>query len=198
MTDGTTRRKELMKLLQNEMRPLSGTELARHFGVSRQVIVQDIALLRATDRNILSTNKGYVLYHPEQEEERSRRILASHHDKERMQEELYLIVDNGGCVCDVVVEHEIYGQLSADLILKNRRDVNEFVKKMGGDFRPAVKCAYRRHSFPYGGGGIRRNPGLYRGTIAGTRILIRFISEFLIYYKETRKKTKSVQIYAII
>ena len=131
MTDGTTRRKELMKLLQNEMRPLSGTELARHFGVSRQVIVQDIALLRATDRNILSTNKGYMLYHPEQEEERSRRILASHHDKERMQEELYLIVDNGGCVCDVVVEHEIYGQLSADLILKNRRDVNEFVKKMG-------------------------------------------------------------------
>ncbi len=131
MTDGTTRRKELMKLLQNEIRPLSGTELARHFGVSRQVIVQDIALLRATDRNILSTNKGYVLYHPEQEEERSRRILASHHDKERMQEELYLIVDNGGCVCDVVVEHEIYGQLSADLILKNRRDVNEFVKKMG-------------------------------------------------------------------
>ena len=93
MTDGTTRRKELMKLLQNEMRPLSGTELARHFGVSRQVIVQDIALLRATDRNILSTNKGYVLYHPEQEEERSRRILASHHDKERMQEELYLMVD---------------------------------------------------------------------------------------------------------
>ena len=131
MTDGTTRRKELMKLLQNEIRPLSGTELARLFGVSRQVIVQDIALLRATDRNILSTNKGYVLYHPEQEEERSRRILASHHDKERMQEELYLIVDNGGCVCDVVVEHEIYGQLSADLILKNRRDVNEFVKKMG-------------------------------------------------------------------
>ena len=131
MTDGTTRRKELMKLLQNEMRPLSGTELARHFGVSRQVIVQDIALLRATDRNILSTNKGYVVYHPEQEEERSRRILASHQDKERVQEELYVIVDNGGCVCDVVVEHEIYGQLSADLILKNRRDVNEFVKKMG-------------------------------------------------------------------
>ena len=131
MTDGTTRRKELMKLLQNEMRPLSGTELARHFGVSRQVIVQDIALLRATDRNILSTNKGYVLYHPEQEEERSRRILASHHDKERMQEELYLMVDCGGYVCDVIVEHEIYGQLSADLILKNRRDVDEFIRKMG-------------------------------------------------------------------
>lgn len=67
MTDGTTRRKELMKMLQHETKPLSGTELAKHFGVSRQVIVQDIALLRATDRNILSTNKGYVLFHPEQE-----------------------------------------------------------------------------------------------------------------------------------
>lgn len=131
MTDGTMRRKELMKMLQHETKPLSGTELAKHFGVSRQVIVQDIALLRATDRNILSTNKGYVLFHPEQEEERCRRILASNHGEERMQEELYLIVDNGGYVCNVVVEHEIYGQLSADLILKNRRDVNEFVKKMG-------------------------------------------------------------------
>ena len=128
--DGETRRKRILQLLSEQTKPLSGTALAKQFGVSRQVIVQDIALLRATDRNILSTNKGYVLYHPEQEEERSRRILASHHDKERMQEELYLIVDNGGCVCDVVVEHEIYGQLSADLILKNRRDVNEFVKKM--------------------------------------------------------------------
>ncbi len=60
-------------------------------------------------------------------EEFLRRIMT----EERMQEELYLIVDNGGCVCDVVVEHEIYGQLSADLILKNRRDVDEFVQKMG-------------------------------------------------------------------
>ena len=131
MTEGEKRRSQIIKILKDSKSPVSGTKLAKVLKVSRQVIVQDIALLRATDRNILSTNKGYVLYHPEQEEERSRRILASHHDKERMQEELYLIVDNGGCVCDVVVEHEIYGQLSADLILKNRRDVNEFVKKMG-------------------------------------------------------------------
>ncbi|MEI3280507.1 MAG: HTH domain-containing protein [Eubacterium ramulus] len=75
MTDGTTRRKELMKMLQHETKPLSGTELAKHFGVSRQVIVQDIALLRATDRNILSTNKGYVLFHPEQEEDAAEGFL---------------------------------------------------------------------------------------------------------------------------
>ena len=36
MTDGTTRRKELMKMLQHETKPLSGTELAKHFGVSRR------------------------------------------------------------------------------------------------------------------------------------------------------------------
>ena len=58
----STRRIELMNRLKQENRPLSGAELAKAFGVSRQVIVQDIALLRATNRNILSTNKGYVLY----------------------------------------------------------------------------------------------------------------------------------------
>ena len=131
MTDGATRRIELMNRLKQENRPLSGTELAKEFGVSRQVIVQDIALLRATNRNILSTNKGYVLYDPEHGQNLCRRIFAVNHTDAQMQEELYLMVDCGGYVCDVIVEHEIYGQLSADLILKNRRDVDEFILKMG-------------------------------------------------------------------
>ena len=118
MTDGATRRIELMNRLKQENRPLSGTELAKEFGVSRQVIVQDIALLRATNRNILSTNKGYVLYDPEHGQNLCRRIFAVNHTDAQMQEELYLMVDCGGYVCDVIVEHEIYGQLSADLILK--------------------------------------------------------------------------------
>ena len=75
MTDGATRRIELMNRLKQENRPLSGAELAKAFGVSRQVIVQDIALLRATNRNILSTNKGYVLYDPEHGQNLCRRIL---------------------------------------------------------------------------------------------------------------------------
>lgn len=131
MTDGMTRRTELMKILKQESRPLSGTELSKRFGVSRQVIVQDIALLRATNRNILSTNKGYVLFDPDRGQNMCRRIFAVRHTDEQMREELYLMVDHGGHVCDVVVEHEIYGQLSADLILKNRRDVDEFIRKMG-------------------------------------------------------------------
>ena len=110
MTDGATRRIELMNRLKQENRPLSGAELAKEFGVSRQVIVQDIALLRATNRNILSTNKGYVLYDPEHGQNLCRRIFAVNHTDAQMQEELYLMVDCGGYVCDVIVEHEIYGK----------------------------------------------------------------------------------------
>ncbi len=130
MTDGETRRRDMTALLRGSSRPISGSELARTFGVSRQVIVQDIALLRATDKNILSTNKGYMLYHPDHGIGHIKRTMAVQHTDEQMQEELYLIVDNGGYVLDVVVEHEIYGQITADLILKNRRDVDEFIDKM--------------------------------------------------------------------
>jgi hypothetical protein len=130
MTEGNQRRSELIALLKKSNSPISGAELAKTFQVSRQVIVQDIALLRATDKNILSTNKGYILFDPLEKTGRVKRTIAVHHGDDQMQEELYLIVDNGGCVLDVVVEHEIYGQITADLILKNRRDVDEFIDKM--------------------------------------------------------------------
>ena len=62
MLSGEERRAELIKILENSVKPVSGTELARRFAVSRQVIVQDIALLRAINKNILATNKGYVFF----------------------------------------------------------------------------------------------------------------------------------------
>lgn len=130
MLDGDTRREQLVALLLKSGRPISGSELAGKFGVSRQVIVQDIALLRAVNKNILSTNKGYILYDPHAGDDKVKRTIAVQHSDEQMEEELYLIVDNGGRVLDVVVEHEIYGQITADLILKNRRDVDEFIGKM--------------------------------------------------------------------
>ena len=131
MIEGDIRREKIIEIMSNQKEPVSGSDLAKKFGVSRQVIVQDIALLRATNRNILSTNKGYVLYDPEHGQNLCRRIFAVNHTDAQMQEELYLMVDCGGYVCDVTVEHEIYGQLSADLILKNRRDVDEFIRKIG-------------------------------------------------------------------
>lgn len=130
LLDGEERRRRLLSLLNERERPIPGGELARSFGVSRQVIVQDIALLRATDKNILSTNKGYFIYHPDRRDEKVKRTIPVCHSDEAIREELYLIVDNGGRVLDTVVEHEIYGQITVDLILRNRRDVDEFMRKM--------------------------------------------------------------------
>ena len=128
--EGEARREAIIELLNESRSPVSGSELARKMGVSRQVIVQDIALLRAKDKNILSTNKGYLLYEPNRERAKARRTIAVWHTDVQMQDELYAIVDCGGEVRDVVVEHDVYGQLTGDLILKNRQDVDEFIEKI--------------------------------------------------------------------
>jgi len=128
--EGKDRRERLIALLQQADTPVSGTELAKQLGVSRQVIVQDIALLRAINKNILSTNKGYLLHVPERGKDCVKRSFAVSHTKEQIQDELYTIVDYGGKVLDVVVEHDIYGQIMVDLILCNRLDVDEFVERI--------------------------------------------------------------------
>lgn len=128
--EGETRREQIIELLNRSKAPVSGMELAKLMGVSRQVIVQDIALLRAMDKNILSTNKGYILYEPDKDRIKARRTIAVNHTDDEMREELYTIVDYGGKVLDVVVEHDVYGQLTGDLILKNRQDVDEFMGKI--------------------------------------------------------------------
>ena len=127
--DGDKRRKEIMELLNTEKDPLSGTSLAKRLGVSRQVIVQDIAL-RATNRNILSTNRGYILYGKQEDKMTCKRVVAVKHTDEQMRDELYCIVDAGAKVLDVIVEHELYGQISVDLFINSRRDVDEFMEKL--------------------------------------------------------------------
>lgn len=98
--------------------------------MSRQVIVQDIALLRASNKNILSTNKGYFLYNPGKGPQKPKRSFCVQHTTEQMQDELYTIVDYGGKVLDAVVEHDIYGQITVDLMLCNRMDVDEFMERI--------------------------------------------------------------------
>lgn len=128
--EGDKRREEIIHYLADATQPLSGTVLAKNCNVSRQVIVQDIALLRATNKNILSTNKGYILYDPLNNLKSSRKSLYVHHDDSQIQDELYTIVDRGGRVLDVVVDHDVYGQITCDLVLKNRSDVDEFIEKL--------------------------------------------------------------------
>lgn len=127
--DGEERREQLLKLLEESRVPLSGSALARKLGVSRQIIVQDIALLRAGNRNILSTARGYTLYPPSPA--RCRRCFMVSHTDAQIGDELETIVDLGGEVLDVIVTHPIYGSITADLLMKTRADVEDFVRRAG-------------------------------------------------------------------
>jgi transcriptional regulator of NAD metabolism len=127
---GEERRKKIIEILQSSEEPVSGAELSKRLNVSRQVIVQDIALLRAVNRNIISTTKGYVLYY--QEVQKVNRCFPVKHSDAEIEDELCTIVDNGGKVLDVIVMHDIYGEISTGLILKSRQDVYDFVEKLKG------------------------------------------------------------------
>lgn len=137
--EGDSRRDKIIEMLNHASEPLSGTALAKQLKVSRQVIVQDIALLRAYDKNILSTNKGYILYQPLDMKMVHKRTVSVRHTDAQMQDELYTIVDCGARVLDVVVEHEVYGQITVDLFLRSRRDVDEFIEKIAKSKAQSLK-----------------------------------------------------------
>ena len=120
---GQERREEIIKIIRNSTKPIAGTELAKMLGVSRQVIVQDMALIRANGIDIMSTNRGYVL----QEEKEVSRVFKVHHTNEDVEEELNLFVDLGGKVEDVFVYHKVYGVIKANLNIKSRRDVKIYM-----------------------------------------------------------------------
>ena len=127
---GEERRKQLLELIEKNPVPITGTELAKHFQVSRQIIVQDIALLRATNKNILSTNKGYVIFQNNFEKTKFRRTFRVKHRDEEILQEFNCIIDSGAKVLDVTVEHELYGQISVDLRISSRQDACKFVEQI--------------------------------------------------------------------
>lgn len=126
MMNGRERRNKLIQMLSESSTPLSGKELSKRLDVSRQVIVQDMALLRAQDHEILSTNQGYLLTGGKKI---SRVFKVIHSDKE-VEEELSLIVDYGGHVEDVFVYHKVYGIVRADLHIASRNDIREFLQDL--------------------------------------------------------------------
>ena len=123
---GVQRRKKILEMLGQSSTPLSGGALGRAVGVSRQVVVQDIALLRTEGHPVLATARGYVLEVPHQTE----RLFKMCHTTEQTREELNTIVDLGGEVLDVMVNHRIYGKVSAPLNIRSRRDVEAFVENI--------------------------------------------------------------------
>ena len=126
--NGTERRTRILELLRDTKEPLSGSALAKELGVSRQIIVQDMALLRArTDLEIISTYQGYMLHTPE---EPCRRVFKVRHPEERTEEELREIVDLGGRVEDVFVYHSVYGVVRGQLSLASRKDIRDFMTRL--------------------------------------------------------------------
>lgn len=110
----------------DDEKPVSATELAGKCNVSRQVIVNDIALLRAKGHSIIATNRGYILG----KNNRVTRVFKVIHDDNDVQKELYGIVDLGGTVVDVFINHKAYGRVQAELNINSRKKVDEFVEKI--------------------------------------------------------------------
>lgn len=127
---GQARRAAVEQALEQAGGPVSAAALARRFSVSRQIIVGDIALLRAAGAEILATPKGYVLGRRSAGVERT---VACIHAPEEMEDELNAIVDAGGEVVDVIVEHPVYGQLTGILGVSSRYDVQEFLQRVRTD-----------------------------------------------------------------
>jgi transcriptional regulator of NAD metabolism len=121
---------QILQLLEEQGSPLSGAALAKLLGVTRQIIVQDIALIRAENHNILSTNKGYIYRKPVQQSSVPKRVFHVKHTTDEVLDEFLTVLDLGGTVLDVAVEHEIYGQIRVDLLIETSQDALDFVNRL--------------------------------------------------------------------
>lgn len=126
--NGESRRRKIIRMLSESSGAVPGVTLAKEFAVSRQVIVQDIALLRANGADILSTNRGYLL----REEQALTRVFKVLHSDDEVEEELNSIVDLGGIVADVFVYHKVYGVVRADMNIRSRIEVRRYLKTLEG------------------------------------------------------------------
>ena len=129
MTEGLNRRKKILDILKKSNRPVSGSRLSEEMGVSRQVIVQDIALLRAGNEPIQATPKGYVIDSREAVKV-ERRSFMVRHTKAQIVDELTTIIENGGKVLNIIIPHDVYGQIVAELRIESREDVRAFYSRI--------------------------------------------------------------------
>ena len=116
------RRKEIVNLLYASTDALSGSILAEKLGISRQIIVQDIALLKAEGFDILSTHKGYII----KDSPLIEKVFKLRHTSEQTLDELSSVVSLGGCIVDVFVNHKVYGRIKAMLNIASQNDVEIF------------------------------------------------------------------------
>ena len=125
---GEERRQELLRALRMAGEPILGSDLARQFGVSRQVLVQDMAILRAAGSDVIATPRGYLLRNPEPAAHRD--VLRLQHDRAALAEEMTILVDLGIRILDDVVDHPVFGALRTDLYVSSRQDVQELIERL--------------------------------------------------------------------
>jgi hypothetical protein len=121
------RREDILKILLESAEPQKGTKLANDFGVTRQVIVKDIALLRAEGKEIIATPDGYLIR--KTNDGQIKKIIAVNHCENKMYEELEIVIKYGGIVEDVIVEHPLYGEIKGMLMIKTLNDLMKFREK---------------------------------------------------------------------
>lgn len=124
------RRESIFELLVKSDKPLKGIDLANTFKVTRQIIVKDIAILRAEGKNIIATPDGY-LFNKEVKNEKT--VIAVNHNENQTVDELEIVVKYGGVIEDVIIEHPIYGEIKASLMIKNLNDLNKFMNRFNDD-----------------------------------------------------------------
>ena len=117
------RREDIIKMLIEGNKAIKGTELALLFGVTRQIIVKDIAILRAEGKNIIATPDGYIY---NKEINKVKYIIAVNHNSNQTIEELEVVVKYGGIIEDVIIDHPLYGEIRSNLMIKNLNDLNKF------------------------------------------------------------------------
>lgn len=136
------RREILLDLLSDECEPVNGKELADRLEVSRQVIVQDIAILKNRGFDIISTNRGYS----RRKEEGVKRVFEVVHGNDEIEKELNAIVDLGAVVKDVYICHSVYGKIGVDLNIKSRRDAKRLIESVkNGGSKPLNHLTQGRH-----------------------------------------------------
>ncbi len=118
------RRREIANLLLSSDKPITGGELAEHFDISRQIIVQDITVLKGSGYDILSTRGGYVL----QKSPLKERVFKLRHTKDETEDELSCIIEHGGTVVDVFVWHKVYGKIEAPLNIFSPLHIKQFLE----------------------------------------------------------------------
>lgn len=120
------RRDNIIKLLLESSEPVKGSIIAKKYSVTRQVIVKDIAILRAKGKNIIATPDGYIV---NKNENKVKAIIAVTHEEEEMFNEMSIIIKYGGIIEDVIVEHPLYGEIAGMLMIKNYNELNKFIEK---------------------------------------------------------------------